>query len=99
MPVQRSPNLPAVRTRTRSPGDVRLEDGGLIAPEPLLERMMTSFLVPTNSLSCEEDAGVHRAELGGCGGGYRPQPWRTGRREGAGRTRGERRVLRIIGLL
>jgi hypothetical protein len=49
--LQRSPNLPAVRTRTRSPGEVRLETEASMAPVPPEERMMTSFLVPTKSLS------------------------------------------------
>ncbi len=49
--AQRSPNLPAVSTSTRSPGDVRLETEASMAPVPEAERMMTSFLVPTKSLS------------------------------------------------
>src|SRR5580692_2257063 len=71
--TQRSPNLPAVRTRTRSPGDVRLETEASMAPVPPLERMMTSFLVPTNSFSCAKTR-VEGAELGGAvvdvGGGH-----------------------------
>ena len=46
--TQRSPNLPAVRTSTRSPGEVRFETDASIAPVPEEASRMTSFLVPTN---------------------------------------------------
>jgi len=51
-------DLPAVRTRTRSPGEVRLRRRPPWRRLPPLERMMTSFLEPTNSFNCAKDSGV-----------------------------------------
>ena len=44
-PSQRSPNLPAVPTRTRSPGERRLVRQPSIAPVPELAKISTSFRV------------------------------------------------------
>src|SRR6266478_1259770 len=46
---QRSPNLPAVSTRTLSPGEVRFETEPSITPVPEEASTRTSFRVPINS--------------------------------------------------
>ncbi len=57
---QRSPNLPADSTSTRSPGEVRFETEASIAPVPELDSRTTSFLVPTKSFNCARTR-VYRA--------------------------------------
>ena len=49
--IQRSPNLPAVRIRTLSPGEVRFEMEASIKPVPEEVSTSTSFFVPMNSFS------------------------------------------------
>jgi hypothetical protein len=50
--THRSPNLPAVSTRTWSPGEVRFETEASIAPVPELDSSSTSFFVPTKTFNC-----------------------------------------------
>src|SRR6185437_1036591 len=52
MPVQRSPNLPALNTSTRSPGDVMFATDASMMPLPEQAIRITSFLVPMNVRSC-----------------------------------------------
>src|SRR4029077_14131964 len=47
--LQRSPNLPAVSTKTLSPGEVRFETDPSITPVPEEDSTKTSLLVPMNS--------------------------------------------------
>ena len=48
--TQRSPNFPAFKTSTGSPGEVRFETEASMKPVPEEVRTSTSFFVPMNSL-------------------------------------------------